>query len=127
MANRNLKEVFGMNYGEVKLCGSFRPNGASAVDNTLNTGHGFTVARTGVGAYTITLADSWQSLISAKFQVQMNAATDLVVQVIGAVDVLTAKTIPISALAAAVATEIASNANNRIYFELTLKNSTVSF
>lgn len=127
MANRNLKDVLGMNYGEVKLCGSFRPNGTGAVDNTTNTGHGFTVARTGVGTFTITLSDSWHQLISGKFQVQMNAATDLVVQIVGAVDVLSAKTIPIAVLASAVATDIASNANNRIYFELTLKNSTVSF
>lgn len=33
--------------------GRWRPNGASAVDNTLNVGRGFTVTRTGVGVATV--------------------------------------------------------------------------
>lgn len=127
MANRNLKEPRCLNYGETYLCGSFRPNAGSAVDNTTNTGHGFTVARTGAGTFTITLADSWQSLISANFQIAMSAATDLKPQIIGTPDVLTAKTIVVAALAVATATDIAANASNRIHFQLVLKNSTVSF
>lgn len=31
------------------MSGRFRPNGASAIDNTLNEGRGFTATRTGVG------------------------------------------------------------------------------
>lgn len=41
--------------GVLTVVGAFRPNGSSAVDNTLNKGKGFTVARTSAGLFTVTL------------------------------------------------------------------------
>jgi len=55
----------GLNNGEVRVSGSFRPNGASAVSATNNKGVGFTVARTSLGLYTLTFADKFPTLISA--------------------------------------------------------------
>ena len=130
MANRNLKTPKCFNYGEVTLSGSFRPNGSSAVDNTANTGHGFTVARTSAGVFTITLADRWNGLIAGHVTLALNAADDKIVQ-LGAIDVVTNGTVVINVLDNAAGTfsasDIASNANNRIHFTLVLKNSTVSF
>ena len=54
--------------------------------------------------------------------VAMNAVADLKIQM-GAVDVASAKTIALSALAVATPTEIASHANNWIHFELVLRNT----
>lgn len=124
MADRNFDDVQILGKGRKLIAGSFLPNGAGAiaVDPLWN---GFTVARTGVGQYTITLADSYAALVSAKPSLQMNAATDLKLQW-GAIDVVTAKTLVLNALAVATPTEIASNANNRIFFELTLRNTTVT-
>lgn len=117
------------NSGMVVLQGSFRPNGNGTVDNTKNVGAGFTVARTGVGTFTITLDDSYAALYGASFQVQLNAAAATQV-ILGAVDVVTAKTIAITAMAEAAgsfaAADIASNANNRIFFTLVLKDSAVA-
>jgi len=57
------------------LAGSFRPNGTSAVDNSLNSSIkgdgarcGFTVARTDVGLFTITFQDN-ATFASLVFQV----------------------------------------------------------
>jgi hypothetical protein len=129
MANRNLKRPFVYNYGEVLLSGSFRPNGASAVSNTTNTGHGFTVARTSAGVFTITLSDKFNSLISVGgLSLQLSAPDDKIVQW-GAIDVVTGKTAVINVwdISGAAVADVASNASNRIHFTLVVKNSTVSF
>lgn len=125
MANRNFDFVQTLGKGRVVISGSFRPNGSSAIDNTLNTGSGFTVAYTTTGVYTITLSDSYVALVSAQATIAMNAATDLVPQW-GAIDVVTAKTLVLRANAAATPTDIASNADNRIHFTLVLRNTTVT-
>lgn len=125
MANRNFDFVQTLGKGRVVISGSFRPNGSSAIDNTLNTGSGFTVAYTSTGLYTITLADSYVALVSANATFAMNAATDVVPQW-GAIDVVTAKTLVLRSLAGSSVTDIASNANNRVHFTLVLRNTTVT-
>ncbi len=127
MADRNLNDVQALGKARVVLTGSFRPNGTGAVDNTLNTGFGFTVARTGVGTFTITLADKWPVLQSAQFQLQLATAVSGDV-CMGAVDVASAGTIAITYLAdndaaPSAAGDIASNASNRIFFTLVFQNS----
>lgn len=107
------------------LSGSFRPNGASAISSANNTGAGFTVARTGTGEFTITLSDSWVALDCATATIQMASATDLTPQW-GAIDVVTAKTLVLRTQTAATPTDIASNAANRVHFELVLRNTTVT-
>lgn len=110
----------------VLIAGSFQPNGSSAIDNTLNTAYnkGWSVARTNAGIYTITLSKGYTQLITANATLQMNSATDLVLQW-GAIDVTTATggTLVLNALAATTPTDIASNANNRVFFALQLLNS----
>jgi len=125
MADRNFNPLQALGREYKVIAGSFRPNGSSAVSNTTNTGVGFSVARTGVGAFTITLTDKYVSLIGAEFQLALAtpaAAHDIC---IGAVDVSSAKTIAFVHYSAGAAADIASDAANRIYFTLTLSNSSV--
>jgi len=113
-----------MNLGHqyVMISGSFLPNGTSAVANASNTGKGFTVARTSAGKFTITLANKYAKCIAAHATIAMATSTDIVPQ-FGAIDVASAKTVVLNTLVAAVETDIASNAANRVYFTLILANS----
>lgn len=124
MAARAMKNVQSIGNGVTIMIGRFRPNGASAIDNTLNGGTpGWTVARTGVGQYTITLADGWVTHGAIIPSVQLNAAADGFIQLRGAIDVTTAKTFVLENCVAATPTEIASHANNWVHFVAYLKNS----
>lgn len=122
-----MDSVRGLGKGLAFIAGAFRPNAAGAIDNTLNKGRGWSVARTGVGEYTVTLEDSYPGHIAITPAVQVNTLLKSCVQLTGAVDVTTAKTFKIQyqeetagALAAA---EIASNANNWVHFQALLRNS----
>jgi len=101
------------------ISGSFAPAGTGAP--TAVRGSGFTVARSGVGAYTITLDRVYLQLVAVNATVQLASVADLNMQV-GAVD-LAAKTIALSALAGATPTEIAANANNRVHFSIQVRDS----
>lgn len=116
-----------LNPGEIVISGSFAPNGASAVDNTANAGVGWTVARTSTGLFTITLQDAYLALNSATAQLQLAAADDKAVQ-IGVADVASAKTVQIRVYdtSGAGVADVAANANNRIHFQLRLRNTTVT-
>ena len=59
MAERNFDTVECLGRKKRMLNGSFKPNGASAIDNTLNQGEGFTVAYTTTGVYTVTFSDKY--------------------------------------------------------------------
>lgn len=103
--------------------GSFAPNGASAPTNAL--GKGWSVARTAVGTFVITLQDSYVSLESLGTDLQFEAATANWSQ-FGPVDVVTAKTVTIYTVNSAGApTDIAANSARRVNFGLGLVNSTV--
>lgn len=106
----------------VVIAGSFAPNGAAAIAASSREGCGFTVARTSAGLYTVTLTDAFAALVSATASLQLTTAADVVAQ-IGAVN-LAAKTIQIRALAAAVETEVAAAAGNRVNFCFVLLAST---
>lgn len=114
------------------LAGSFLPNGSSALAAAGILGAGFTVVRTSAGLFTITLAETWMRLLAGKLTLQTAAASAVQLQ-FGTTDVSSAKTIQIRAVGPTAAgdttpvvTDIASNANNRIHFELTLSNDTVA-
>ena len=104
------------------IAGSFKPNGSSAVDNTANTGAGWTVARGGVGIFTVTLGDTYPGILSATCSVALSAVADTKVQ-FGAIDVASAKTLVINVITTASAADIAANAANRIHFCLVLRNT----
>ena len=127
MAARAFTDIQTLSKGVKVLAGAFRPNAAGVIDNTLNKGLGWSVARTGVGAYTVTLQDGYVGILAIVPSVQLNALLKGCVQLTGAIDVTTAKTFVIQyqeetagALAAA---EIASNANNWVHFVALLRNS----
>ncbi len=125
MASRIFRDIQALNLKSVVIIGSFRPNGTSAVDNTLNTGQGYTVARSGVGIFTITLNDKYVSCLSATTGLALSAVADTALQ-FGAIDVSSAGTLVLNVLTAGVAADIASNAANRIHFTLVLSNSNVT-
>lgn len=81
------------------------------------------VARTGVGQYTVTLADTYNAEMSVNFSYLAATAVDLVPQ-IKSVDVVTAKTIVVSLLAAATPTEVA--AVSALYMNAVLNASSIS-
>ncbi len=57
------------------IAGRFFTNNAGAVDNTLNQGRGFSVARTGTGEFTITFDEKFQHLIAMTNGMQEEAGT----------------------------------------------------
>lgn len=113
-----------LNLEQVQVAGSFAPNGSSAVDATSNKGKGWTVARTGTGVFTLTLAEKWAEMFSAIATVQLNAAADTAIQV-GAYDA-TNRTLILRSITAGSAADIAANANNRINFSLQMTRSKVA-
>lgn len=116
MSTRNLAPVRALVRNTQILAGKFRPNGSSAIDNTLNIGKGFTVARTSAGVYTITFADKYKNLLAIVPGLEMNAAANTYVQV-GAVSLVTS-TVVITNYTGGGTTpaDIAANAGNRINF-----------
>lgn len=77
----------------VFVAGSFLPNGSSALaSSSPTTGNGFTVARSSVGKFIVTLADAYPSNVAPRAELRMAGSHPYKVQV-GAVDVSSAKTI----------------------------------
>ena len=103
------------------VSGSFAPAGTSAP--TTVRGKGFTVARTGVGQFTITLDKRYPELLDFQATLQLATATDQFC-VAGAVD-LSAKTAIITVwdVSGTGAADVAANANNRVNFSLTFKDT----
>jgi hypothetical protein len=97
---------------------------SSAVSNALNKGIGFTVTRTGVGAFTILVAGfPFGQIDSAQASLWLNTPDDKFVQ--GAAideDAGTAKIVVWDISGAAVA-DVASNANNWISFSIMIRDS----
>ena len=54
----------------VHVQGSFRPNGSSGVVSGANEGYGWSVARTSIGLYTLTLDSKWPELITGHASVR---------------------------------------------------------
>ena len=104
------------------IVGSFAPAGTGAVTDA--RGDGFSVARTGVGTFTITFDKVWPELESATATVQLNASANTFAQV-GAVN-LSSKTAVIRTITAGSDADIAANANNRVNFRFCFKNTSVS-
>lgn len=106
----------------VDIDGSFAPNGSSALAATSTYGSGFTVVRTSQGLFTITFAEKYPELTSAKVTLQLDAAAARFLQV-GQYSA-SSKTIQIRVIDAAGAVQdVSANANNRVHFTFTFKNS----
>jgi len=108
----------------VRLMGVFTATASPSVF-TNNTQSGttqvpMTLSRTGTGAFTLTLADSYASLISASIMIQKAIATDMIVQIASS-DVTTAQTVTFRTQSGAVPTDLV--AGDKIIVCLDLRNS----
>lgn len=123
-----LDDVLAHGKGYTVIAGSFRPNGASAVDNSLNDGTGFSVARFDVGEFRITMDETWPAYVVGPIcQVEIAGVTDSSFEI-------TAKaiaqsddphTFDIIHLAAGVGAEIADAATSRIHFLIVARKTDV--
>lgn len=116
MAERNFDFVETLGRKKRLIAGSFVPNGAGAIDNSLNTGVGFTVAKNAAaGVYDVTFRDGFNAVQSAEAHL-VQAAVSQHVQV-SAVDP-SARTMTIrgSDHGAWVDKDIAAAAGTRIHF-----------
>lgn len=143
----NARAVFplkGSENGVVEIYGSFGTNGASGVPlNVL--GVGFTVAYSTTGTYNVTLTDNWTVILGVQCDIQLNTAptTGTSYSVQAGAQSLVAPTygtqpnystqsnllkfpIVIFNSVTGTPTDIASNANNRISFKVTVKNLTAA-
>lgn len=111
----------------VVVAGSFAPAGTGAP--TASKGKGFTVARTGVGAFRITLDARFNSILSVVAGLQLATATDQFI-VVGAISEAN-RTIdltvwdPSAAAAPGAAVDVAADAGNRIHFVVVARNSSI--
>lgn len=105
----------------VSIHGSF----AIAADATVSSTNmkGATVARTGVGEYTITFSEKYPSYKSFSAQLLAATAVDLVPQIVSTS--VSSKTVVINLNAGATPTD--PSAVCTVYFEGLLSNSTVSY
>lgn len=99
-------------------------NIASDATVSSSTISGASVARTGVGEYTVTLSDSFVALLSCNLTLQAATAVDLVPQ-IKSNDVVTAKTIVFRTLAGATATD--PSAACVVHFRALMRDSSVLY
>lgn len=109
---------------------SFAPNGTSAPSAVRGTGirgRGFSISRTGVGVYQITLDDKYPSTALVGFSAgfQNNAAVGHTAEITGGFDMSGAsQAFSVTILdASGAAADIAANANNRVFLCLKLQNA----
>lgn len=122
MADRNFNTTQALNIEVKFIVGTFSI-AASGGAATVSQGIGWSVAKTTTGVYTITLQDSYVSLLACPLTVQAATAVDLVAQ-LKSHDVVSAKTIVIDLNAGATPTEPA--AVTLVHFIAALSNSTAS-
>ena len=122
MAEKIFFDVQALNPHVKIIAGTFKPNGSSAIDNTVNKGAGWTVSRSAVGKYVITLDDKYPGLLSGQVSLQHNGAGDKKVHW-GSIDVSSAKTLEIWAITTASAADLAAHADNHVHFCLILRNT----
>ncbi len=105
------------------ISGRFRPNGSSAIDNTLNKGpNGWTVARTSTGVYTITFTQKYYQCVNADAWFSSANPQNALVQP-GIIDVASGKTFVVKCVQSSdgsTAVDLASDANTWIHFQAIL-------
>jgi|LakMenEpi03Aug12_release.lakeMendotaPanAssembly.Ray.scaffolds.fasta_scaffold17960_5 hypothetical protein len=122
MADRNMKNIQGLDYKVSVLAGSVTvATGTGGV--TANAILGASVARTGTGAFRITLEDAWPELLACHIVVAKATAQDLNPQ-INAVT-LASKQIDFRLLTGATPTDVTTEATT-LYITMVFKNSTIN-
>lgn len=134
MANRNYNPVRGAGFGMVTYAGGFLPVGGAGTISNIDGAAWFSVARTGVGLYTLTLQSTVPQIYAASFSVssvsggtnyfcRLNLTTGVslnsLVSTTGAIPLLVTD-------AANVAADPPNNAASVVYFHFFAKNSTVT-
>jgi len=127
VAGRTFQPLLGaLDPNVVTLGISWAPNGSSAVDQTSLKGRGVaSVTRNSAGVFTVLLQDVYPTLLAAVATAQLATAADIVAQVGTSTLTANGKSIVVTLLVGAVATDVAANANNRVNLLLILKNSGV--
>ena len=121
MASRTMFPPRSLGREYVHVAFSFAPNGTSAVDQDSIKGKGVTsVARTDVGDFTVTFDDVFADLVAAVGTVQTTGDTDLVVR--PHTYSASAKTLTLTLLAGATATDLAADADNRVHLLCVFRN-----
>lgn len=115
-------QIYG--YGVKIVAGSFAPNGSSAVASTSVKGQGFTVAHSATGVFDVTLNTKYRAVLAGVACAQVNAATDVGMQLRGACDVTAATPkVQLANCPGGSDADISANANNRVHFVLLLASS----
>lgn len=122
------KRAMGRDY--VDLDCSFAPNGSSAVSAASNRGRGlYSVSRTGAGLFTLTFTDDFVALVAVNITVQVTGdATDLYAQVgdFTAGTSTARPTLKLRLMTATTPTDLAANANNRVFIKATFRKGDVT-
>lgn len=129
--NKNTNFVSGRGVGMKMMAGSWCPNGTGAVDNTLNVNDWFTVTRTGVGLYLLSLRDLFVDVYGMSFAVNCIAGGTLYHCTCTSNTGVSLKTLVsttgVVQLAitddAGAAADPAANAANRVHMIFVMKNS----
>lgn len=104
------------------ISGSFAPNGSSALVATATKGVGFTVSRSGVGTFLVTLTAPIVDVVSQLVgRTENTAGTFLVSSTAYSTSARTFTITAVTPSAQSTAADVAANANNRINFTLTVK------
>lgn len=112
--------------GLVDVHGSFRPNSTSAVSSAYNKGNGWSVARTSTGLFSVTFDEDYYELVSVVVTLQLATGADQFCQVgtwTSATRVLQIRVWDVSGAAVA---DVASDADNKIHFVATFRDTNVS-
>lgn len=128
MASRNWDADSVLGKRRRRLDFTFFPQGALApIVNPAQARGVASIVRTGVGAYLITLEDTYRVLVGRSASVQLAAAADVTVQfgVIANVGTSLPPTIELRLLAGAAAVEVAANANNSVSVKLDFNDTDV--
>ena len=122
MAERNFDTLETLGRKKRVISGSFKPNGSSAIDNTLNKGEGFTVAYTTTGVYTVTFADKYGACHAAHATLRQETRTQDVE--VASCDPTSAKTMVIHGFARGGTSlaDITAATNTRIDFTAVLSD-----
>ena len=110
------------NPNAVTIAFSFRPNGATGVVAGSTKGRGVSVARTGIGAYTATLDQAYNHLLSAVGSVREATATAHTVT-FGAYDAANKTVTLVVYDGTPAAADLAADANNVVNVTLTMQKS----
>lgn len=121
MASRLFRKILGLNLREVRVSGSFAPQGTGAPQKV--AGNGWAVSRSGVGVYVITVDDRYSRLIAALSGARVADGTPTIVQ-FGDYD-KAARTIQVRTLQGVdpALADMAADADNTVNFELVFSNT----